>query len=833
VSAGTRRAVAGITAFLALTSTFVVLPVYAAPGPEPEPVATSTEEVPLGSLSDPAPDADVAVGTTEPVTGVAETAPVLTVTDPDTSGFSLVGVTWTYDPAVTDTLVQVRVRHPDGAWGEWSSLSVEEAGQDTAAPGGHPRGGTEPLWTGPSTGVEAELVTRSGARPADVQLDLVDPGESPADAATDPAEILDTADAAGTMPPVRSRAQWGADESLRRGQPAFASTLKAATIHHTADANGYAADDVPAMMRSIYRYHTVSRGWADIGYNVVADSYGRLWEGRYGGLASTVIGAHAGGFNTYTFGVSMLGNYDVTAPSFAMISAVADVIAWKFALYRIDPKGTVALTSGGGTTVRWPAGTVVTLPTIFAHRDTGVTTCPGEYGYARMGDIRTLVQSRMAGYGTPTLGSVEDLSVTAQTVTVRGWTIDPFAPTSAATAAVSVDGVPAVDLIADLPRADVGRLYGDAGPLHGFSGTLTVPEGRHDVCVRLQPVSARTLPSTTCKSLSAVHPDRLLEPIGRLETATVADRRVVVRGWTFDQDAPTAVLDVHVLVNGVWSGSFPTDRARTDVAAAYPAAGGRHGYEVALALPGPGTFPVCVFGINQAGGSRNTLLGCRTVTSPAAVWSPVGSLESATVRGRTATLSGWALDGDTPTTPLSVHVYVDGRFTATVTADRTRADVAALHPGTGSTHGFTAALDVAAGSHQVCAYAINAGPGTVNPRIGCATVVVTAASWNPFGAMDPVVVSGSTVVLRGWGVDPDSWTAPVRVRLYADGRYAGSVVASGTRSDVAALYPKAGTAHGFSGYLRLAPGPHTVCSDVINYAQGDANPSLGCRTVTV
>jgi hypothetical protein len=73
----------------------------------------------------------------------------------------------------------------------------------------------------------------------------------------------------------------------------------------------------------------------------------------------------------------------------------------------------------------------------------------------------------------------------------------------------------------------------------------------------------------------------------------------------------------------------------------------------------------------------------------------------------------------------------------------------------------------------------------------------------------------------------------VRVRLYADGRYAGSVVASGTRSDVAALYPKAGTAHGFSGYLRLAPGRHTVCSDVINYAQGDANPSLGCRTVTV
>ena len=64
-------------------------------------------------------------------------------------------------------------------------------------------------------------------------------------------------------------------------------------------------------MRSIYRYHTVSRGWGDIGYNVIVDKFGRLWEGRYGGLASTVIGAHAGGFNTSTFGVSMLGNYDI------------------------------------------------------------------------------------------------------------------------------------------------------------------------------------------------------------------------------------------------------------------------------------------------------------------------------------------------------------------------------------------------------------------------------------------------------------------------------------------------------------------------------------------
>jgi hypothetical protein len=819
---------------VAITATLLVLPVYAAPGPEPEPVATSTEEVALGSVTDPAPEADVEAGTTEPVSGVPDTAPVLTVTDTDTSGFSLVGVTWTYDPAVTDTLVQVRVQDAAGTWGEWSRIGVEDAGTEAGAGSEvHARGGTEPLWTGPSTGVEAELVTRSGARPTDVQLDLVDPGESPADAATDPAEIRDTANAATAMPPVRSRAQWGADESLRRGQPQFAPTIKAATIHHTADSNGYAADDVPGIMRSIYRYHTVSRGWADIGYNVVVDSFGRLWEGRYGGLASTVIGAHAGGFNTSTFGVSMLGNYDIAEPTFAMISAVADIIAWKFALYRVDPKGKVALTSGGGSTVRWAKGQVVTLPTIFAHRDTGITTCPGRYAYARMGDIRSLVADRMAGYGTPVLGNVETLSVAGQTVSVRGWAIDPHEETAAVPVTVTVDGTPTADLRADGARADVGRLHPEAGSAHGFAGILTVAEGGHDVCVRLQPVATGTLPTTTCRSLTAVRPDRLKEPVGKFESATVKGRRVALRGWTFDQDVPKAVVDVRVLVNGVLRGSFHAAGARTDVAAAYPAAGAGHGFAVDLALPGPGTYPVCVHAVNQAGGSRNTVLGCRTVTSPASIWAPVGGVNSTSVRGRAVTVTGWALDGDAPTTALRVHLHLDGRYAGTTTAGRTRTDIAAAYPGTGPAHGFRTSFDVPAGAHRVCVYAINAGPGTSNTQLGCAGVTVSASAWNPVGALDPVIVSGSTVVMRGWAVDPDNWKAAVRMHFYADGRYAGSVTAAVPRSDVAALHPAAGAAHGYSGYLRLARGRHTVCAYAINTGQGSKNPSVGCRTVTV
>ncbi|MCZ2838588.1 DUF4214 domain-containing protein [Modestobacter sp. VKM Ac-2985] len=378
-----------VSASVLFTGTLLILPVYAAPTAEAEPVETSSVEVTMGSVEDPSQAAAVQAGTTDPVVGVPGNAPTLTVAEPRTREFSLVGVTWDHDPAVTDTLVKVRVRSAEGTWGQWAEVAVEDADQDADADSGaERRGGSAPLWTGPSVGVEAELVTRSGRQPRDVVLDLVDPGQSDADESLTDAGAVGTAHAAMAMPEVFSRAQWGADEGIRSWDPEYARTIKAATLHHTADTNNYSAEQVPAMLRAIYRYHSVSRGWGDIGYNVIVDKYGRLWEGRYGGLNSTVIGAHAGGFNTGTFGVSMLGNYDTQRVYPSMTSSIAAIIAWKFSLYGVNPYATTTLTSGGGGTSKYPAGTQVTVPTIFGHRDVGKTACPGQYGYAQLGQVR-------------------------------------------------------------------------------------------------------------------------------------------------------------------------------------------------------------------------------------------------------------------------------------------------------------------------------------------------------------------------------------------------------------------------------------------------------------
>jgi hypothetical protein len=466
-----------------MAGTFVTLPVYAAPAPQARPVEPSIAEVALGSVAEPEGDAVVTTNgePTEPTaaatpsgsptpsasatpagpstsasTSTAPSAgaapdedvassgdelpdvPALTVSQPETDKFFSVGVTWAQG-AVTDVVVQLRVKNSADHWGDWTTVAADDIEQTPSGEtaGNASRGGTAPFWTGESYGVEVIVQGAGGVVPDDVKVALIDPGKSAADKLTQAPAAKDTAHAADAMPAVYSRAQWGADESIRTWDPEYASTLKAATIHHTADGNNYTADQVPALMRSIYAYHTVTRGWGDIGYNVIVDKFGRIFEGRYGGLASTVIGAHAGGFNEYTFGVSMLGNYDLVPVPQATVNAVIEIIAWKFGLYDIDPLGGTTLVSAGGGTSRYAAGTPVTLPTIFGHRDVGSTACPGVYGYGRMAEIKkgvatalpryarlkTTVQDASTGF-IPDVAPVQVSAVTAgngrSTVFVRG-----------------------------------------------------------------------------------------------------------------------------------------------------------------------------------------------------------------------------------------------------------------------------------------------------------------------------------------------------------------------------------------------------------------------------
>ncbi len=176
--------------------------------------------------------------------------------------------------------------------------------------------------------------------------------------------------------------------------PDYDDKLVGATVHHTAGSNNYSEAQAAGIVRGIYQYHAQTLGWCDIGYNALVDKFGNIYEGRYGGLDKNVQGAHAGGFNTGTFGISMMGNYTSVAPSQATINAVGNMIGWRLKIAGIKPKGTTQMTSGGTSYAKYAYGTKVTLPNIFAHRDVGTTTCPGDAGYAQMDSIRNIAEQK-------------------------------------------------------------------------------------------------------------------------------------------------------------------------------------------------------------------------------------------------------------------------------------------------------------------------------------------------------------------------------------------------------------------------------------------------------
>src|SRR5699024_5579829 len=199
--------------------------------------------------------------------------------------------------------------------------------------------------------------------------------------------IANMADTDG-MPSVVTRAGWGANESNRCSNPDYTEPTKALTLHHTAGSNNYTPAQAAGQVRGIFQYHAQTLGWCDMGYNVLVDKYGTIYEGRYGGLERGVMGAHVGGFNSNTWAISMMGNYETAQPSTEMLNSVTSIAAWKAAQAGIDPTGTVSLRSGGFGGSKYPAGTTATVPAFHGHSDLHNTSCPGGNVISRWGEIR-------------------------------------------------------------------------------------------------------------------------------------------------------------------------------------------------------------------------------------------------------------------------------------------------------------------------------------------------------------------------------------------------------------------------------------------------------------
>ncbi|MET0134955.1 MAG: peptidoglycan recognition family protein [Kibdelosporangium sp.] len=322
--------------------------------------------------------AALSAGAAFTLAGPAAAAPgavpqTLAALDPANIRFPIgyLGLTWTGDQPPTS----VRFRTVSG-WGAW-----------------------QPVPHGDSHGV---LIPAGGALSYELRGDGV---RAIAINTTDGSPVQPYAASGGglSIPGVRylSRAAWGADESLRFGPdgtelfpPAY-FPVQTLTVHHTVTDG----TDPAAVVRAIYFFHTVTQNFGDIGYHLLIDQAGTVYEGRWSGTDPIPVfqgartgdgtprmsnGAHTGGFNAGNVGVALLGDLTSVQPTAAARRSLIAVLATLAKLTRRDPLGTVAY-------VNPISGATKTVNTISGHRDWLATECPGEAFYPALPGIRQAV----------------------------------------------------------------------------------------------------------------------------------------------------------------------------------------------------------------------------------------------------------------------------------------------------------------------------------------------------------------------------------------------------------------------------------------------------------
>lgn len=119
------------------------------------------------------------------------------------------------------------------------------------------------------------------------------------------------------------RAQWGAPPLTRYTNRISPSYRTGIIIHHTVTPEGKSQEDVEAMLRMIDKSHK-ARNCGGIGYNLVVDYAGRLYEAR----GIDVMGCHTADANARNYGIAYMGDTrkNVTPEAIARIKRAIDLL---------------------------------------------------------------------------------------------------------------------------------------------------------------------------------------------------------------------------------------------------------------------------------------------------------------------------------------------------------------------------------------------------------------------------------------------------------------------------------------------------------------------------
>ena len=520
-----------------------------AAAPASDIVQPTLREVPLAGVDKavlakaPAPDADHAKGLSQSGTKAAKLKPAVAAQVSAGKPAVLVAVAADAD-FPTGSSIQVRVKEKASAkgakakkaakarWSSWTELEVDPShGPDPdSAEAQGARVGSSPLMTSGATTVQVRIDTPGGKVPSGTELTLVNAPAAASDARTSTLTQSSALAQSATVgqPAIVSRAQWGANESWRSRAPYFTSDIRVGFIHHTASTSNYSASQAAAQIRAIYSYHTKSLGHSDIDYNFVVDRFGRLYEGRYGGIDQAVLGGHTAGFNEHSFAVVALGNFQSFKPSSsdmgAMKDSIARLFAWKLGLSGVNPAATVKLVSAGYIkATKYAKGKVASISATSSHQTVNYTSCPGKYVQAQLASIRALAASYsnvvITSPSPPAQsvqrGSVGSVSLASAADRAVIWTADVLSPcsdTPVRSYSGTTAGAASIPLSWDLkdsagqpvlPATYTVRMSGtaaDGSPVATVSSTITItpePGGAWGPCANASRVAGASTAATS------------------------------------------------------------------------------------------------------------------------------------------------------------------------------------------------------------------------------------------------------------------------------------------------------------------------------------------------
>jgi Fibronectin type III domain len=315
---------------------------------------------------------------------------------------------------------------------------------------------------------------------------------------------------------------------------------------------------------------------------------------------------------------------------------------------------------------------------------------------------------------------------------VNGYASDPDT-TATTSVQISADGKV-------LGTTPANRTLGKK-PGYGYAARYTLPgtniaPGNHTICAIGINLGAYGKNRTVqCRTQSFNY-----NPVSGVDKLSQLSPGAAVTAWATDPDTNDPIK-ARIFVDHKYVKTITAD-----------AAGGSHpGHMFTTTLPlADGTHLVCVVGMNALYGSGNSAHVCKTVKL---AFEPYGGLESvARAAGSSDVIAtGWAIDPDT-TGAVPVQMTIDGGAPITGTANISRPDIAKLHPGTGTKHGYAVRAAAADGEHTVCLRAMNVLGGSGSTALGCKIL----------NAVHPVAPKSPTAVgaIAGYGGARIVWNAP-------------------------------------------------------------------------